>query len=212
MWPGFGGTLYTRDEFEKHVKSLTIGPWVKFIVLHATGIPDLEQWESYPEHQRLVNLQRYYETQLHWRHGPHLFIGPEHICGFSDLTTRGTHCSCWNDRSIGIEMAGNYNLGHDEFDAGDGARVRDNAVFAMAVLYRHLGLRPDPFAEGAHGLHFHSMCKRDGHSQCPGAHVDRAALVVKIEAEMARQAAPTSPTPPPPIRFGPVSSSIRLGP
>ena len=211
MWPGFDGTLYSREQFAAHVASLTIGPYAKFIVMHATGSPTLAQWQATPEHQRIVNLQRYYETALHWQHGPHLFIGPDHICGFSDLRKRGTHCSCWNMSSIGIETAGNWNI--EDFTSGDGAKVRDNFVFAAAVLHLHLGLRPDGYVKGVRGLHLHRECAADGHFQCPhedNAKFDKADIVARILAEMARLgAAGPQPLPdalPAPVKIAPGST------
>ncbi len=185
MWPGFDGTLYTRDQFAAHVASLTIGPYAKFIVMHATGAPTLKQWEETPEAQRVANLQRYYEQNLNWQHGPHLFIGPEHIVGFSDLRVRGTHCSCWNFSSIGIETAGNWNT--EDFNTGDGAKVRDNFVFAAAVLHKHLGLRPEGYVKGVSGLHLHRECAADGHFECPhavGGAFDKDDIVKRILAAM----------------------------
>jgi hypothetical protein len=167
MWPGFDGTIYTRDQFAAHVAGLEIGAYAKFIVMHATGSPTLAQWEAYPEPQRLINLESYYESSLHWQHGPHLFIGPRDICGFSDLRVRGTHCSCWNFVSIGIETAGDWDT--EDFTGGDGAAVIDNFAFAAAALHNKLGIRPDGFALGVRGLHFHRECAADGHFDCPHA-------------------------------------------
>ncbi len=185
MWPGFDGTLYTREQFAAHVAGLTIGPYAKFVVMHATGAPTLKQWQAYPEAQRVANLQRYYEQSLHWQHGPHLFIGPNDIVGFSDLRVRGTHCSCWNFSSIGIETAGDWNV--EDFNSGDGAKVRDNFVFAAAVLHKHLGLRPDGYVKGVSGLHLHRECAADGHFECPhaaNAAFDKDDIVKRILAAM----------------------------
>lgn len=181
-WPGFDGSLYTQEQFAAHVAGITIGPYAKYIVMHATGSPTLKQWEEYPEAQRIVNLQRYYETQLHWLHGPHLFISPTHIIGFSDLRTRGTHASCYNFSSIGIETSGNWNT--EDFNSGDGLKVRDNFVFAAAVLHKHLGLSASPFKEGISGLHLHLMCKADGHFECPKAGFDRDWMADLIDKKM----------------------------
>lgn len=181
-WPGFDGSLYTQEQFSSHVAGLTIGPYAKFIVMHATGSPTLKQWEQYPEQQRIVNLQRYYEMQLHWLHGPHLFISPTHIIGFSDLRTRGTHCSCWNFSSIGIETSGNWNT--EDFNSGDGLKVRDNFVFAAAVLHKALGLTASPYKMGISGLHLHLQCIKDGHLECPKAGFDRDWMADLIDKKM----------------------------
>ncbi len=187
MWAGFDGKRYSREQFVAHVANITIGPYARFIVMHATGAPTLKQWQEFPVPQRIANLQRYYETSLGWSHGPHLFIGPESdgIVGFSDLSIRGTHCSCWNGCSIGIETAGNWNT--EDFNSGDGAAVRDNFVFAAAVLHKHLGLRPDGYIKGVRGLHLHRECAADGHFECPhaiGGNFDKDDIVRRILATM----------------------------
>ena len=196
MWPGFDGTLYTREQFAAHVAGLTIGPYAKFLVMHGTGSPTLAQWKASPEGQRIANLQRYYESNLGWQHGPHLFISPDHIIGFSDLRVRGTHCSCWNFSSIGIETAGNWNI--EDFNSGDGAKVRDNFVFAAAVLHKHLGIRPDGYVKGQRGLHLHRECDADGHFECPhaeGGNFSKADVVDRILKQM-EALGPLTPDPP----------------
>jgi hypothetical protein len=80
------------------------------------------------------------------------------------------HSRCFNATHIGIEMVGDYSA--EEFNSGDGAQVRDNAVFAMAHLYRALGLSPS-------GLVFHKECRRDNHD-CPGRKVDKADMIRRV--------------------------------
>lgn len=167
MWPGFVGQIFTPDQFRAYVAGLLIPPWAKFVTMHGTGSPTLEQWmNGPPEAQRIVNLQRNYE-QLGWTHGPHLFCTPTDIIVFQDLRGRGTHASCWNLDSPGIETTGNWNT--EDFNSGLGAQVRDNFVYAAAVLHNHLGLRPDGYVLGKSGLHLHRDCKKDGHFECPHA-------------------------------------------
>lgn len=224
MWPGFDPTLYTREQYAAHVASLPASAlsWVKFIVLHNTGSPTLEQWldGGVSEAQRLINLERYYDVTEHWHAGPHGFISPTHICGFSDPTKPGVHASCFNSISLGFEMVGDYST--ESFTSGPGSQVRDNAVFALALWHRKLNLRPDGYRYGVCGLHFHHDCLRDHHA-CPGGNVDRADMVARVLAQMGTlggatpQAldgatlgpltrAPAPPSPPPPI-----STYLRLG-
>lgn len=187
MWNNFDGHPYTREAFKARVDLLEWKTWKpSFIMQHATGSPTLSQWvNGGSAAQRIKNLQRFYEVEKHWQHGPHLFIAPDFIWGFSNLLERGTHCSCCNGSSIGIECVGYYSPGHDAWDTGDGAKVRDNFVFAAAVLHNKLGLRPDPLVPWQSGLHQHSMCKADGHSICPGPLVDRNDVARRISAKMA---------------------------
>lgn len=213
MWTGFDPTLYTREQYLSHVNSLPHLPWVRFVVLHNTGSPTLAQWmdAGVSEVQRLINLEHYYEVTEHWHAGPHGFIGPAHICGFADPTKPGVHASCFNSVSLGFEMVGDYST--EAFDAGPGAQVRDNAVFALAAWHRKLGLRPDGYSYGVRGLHLHKDCLRD-HHDCPGKHVDRSDMVTRILAEMDRQGgiAP-APLPPTPASAAPpvLSAYLRKG-
>jgi hypothetical protein len=133
------------------------------------------------EAQRLINLERYYEVVERWHAGPHGFVSPDAICGFSDPTKPGVHASCFNSVSLGFEMVGSYDV--EDFAAGPGALVRDNAVFALALWHKKLGLRPDGFRYGSSGLHFHHDCMRDRHA-CPGSKVDRGDLVARVLMQM----------------------------
>jgi hypothetical protein len=183
MWKGFNPTIYDRADYAAYVGTLPAQPWVKYLVLHNTAAPSLEQWlhGGASEKQRLTNLQSYYENELHWHAGPHAFISPAHICGFSDPTQPGVHASCFNSASLGFEMVGDYDS--ESFTSGPGADVRDNTVFCLATWYKKLGLRPDDYSYGVKGLHFHKDCKPD-HHDCPGKNVDRDDLIQRILAEM----------------------------
>lgn len=174
-WTGFDGRAYTRADFAAHVAATEWRSWKPSgICLHNTAAPRLDQWaESGPNHDaRIRNLQSYYETQLGWHAGPHLFISRNFINGFSDLTRPGVHSRCFNATHIGIECVGDYSV--EEWDFGDGEKVRDNAVFALATLYRALGLDP-------HGLVFHKECALDNHD-CPGRKVIKSDVIARVTA------------------------------
>lgn len=183
-WTGFDGRAYTRVQFAAHVASLRWTDWKPAgITLHNTAAPRLDQWaESGPKHDaRIANLKHYYETQLGWHAGPHLFISRNFINGFSDLTKPGVHSRCYNATHIGIEMVGDYSV--EEFDSGDGAMVRDNAVFALATLFTVLNLDPVFLA-------FHKDCKRDNHD-CPGRKVNKADVIQRVKLAMGQRAPET---------------------
>lgn len=177
MWSNFDGTAYTREEFAAHVAGVKWTTWKpKGITLHNTAAPTLAQWaESGPAHDaRIRNLQHYYETELGWHSGPHLFISRNYINGFSNLLAKGVHSRCFNATHIGIEMVGDYD--REPFNDGDGAKVRDNAVFAMAVLFRAIGVAPEM-------LTFHRECKQDNHA-CPGRLVVKADVITRVKAQI----------------------------
>ncbi len=182
-WLGFDPKGYSQDDWWTHVQSIKPGDmtWHPVgIVLHATGLPTLGQWVEFgPQHDaRLHNLEAYYQS-MGWQHGPHAFVSRNYINGFSALTSRGTHCSCANQTHFGIEQAGNFNRGHDDYNSGDGARVKANAVWAMATLCKHFAIDPDK------GIVPHAYCAHDGHFSCPGNLVSMPEMIAKVKATMA---------------------------
>jgi hypothetical protein len=62
-------------------------------------------WSAEKRQQYILNMQPYYE-KMGWLGGPHFFVPPQDdICafGFNNLMSAGTHASCFNKVSIGIE-------------------------------------------------------------------------------------------------------------
>lgn len=178
---------FTPGEFKTYVAGLKWAPWrPQFIVLHNTAEPNLAQWAHFglgrqAGEKRIRNLNHYYGHELGWSSGPHLFVAPDLIWVACDLTARGVHASCYNNVSIGVEMVGDYS--REAFDAGDGARVRNNAVAALAILHKALGIEPAT-------LHFHKECLRDRHD-CPGHNVDKQ----DVNRRVRNWSAPTPATP-----------------
>jgi hypothetical protein len=206
--PQYRGKVYTRQTFLERVAALK---WQKgwrpsYIVQHSTGAPTLSDVMKDPNNHlsRLLNMELDYERRLHWTHTPHLFIFPPYpgqddglILEMNDLEVRGTHSSCDNANSIGVEHVGYYSPGHDDWSSGTGAKVRDLGVFAMAALYKQMGIDPgEPLVLHQKGHHFHCMCKADGHSICPGPEIDRDDIVKRLLAEIAAQKTPVSTAPP----------------
>jgi hypothetical protein len=178
MWANFDGKAYTRAEFAAHVADLRWTDWKPSgVTLHNTAGPTLAQWaESGPNHDaRIRNLESYYEQQLGWHSGPHLFISRNFINGFANILLPGVHASCFNRTHIGVEMVGDFNA--EEFESGDGALVRDNAIFAVATLMKKLGLDPKT------DLNFHVQCAHDNHD-CPGKKVNRPLMIQRVAAAM----------------------------
>jgi hypothetical protein len=171
---------FTAAEFATFVAGLHWAAWrPKYLVLHNTGMPNLRQWahgntgKDY-ERRRILNLNHYYKEQG-WHSGPHLFVSPSLIWNACDLGADGVHASCFNRESLGLEMVGDY--GVEDFSSGDGAKVRDLTVQALAILHRALNISPDT-------LKFHKECLRD-HHDCPGKHVDKADIIARVKKAMA---------------------------
>lgn len=200
-WPNFDGKPYTRDALAARIASLNFNNWRRkdgsrgrpqFITLHNTSTPDIGLWLSWSPEKRasyINNIDDWY-ARKGWKAGPHFFVPPTTdpvVFGFSDPQTCGTHCSCFNSDSIGIEMVGEFN--REPFDSGPGAIVRDNAVYLMALLHRKIGMSPDT-------IRFHVECKADNHD-CPGRFVQKGDVIARVKAAMADLAAsPTAPSRP----------------
>ena len=138
-----------------------------------------------------------------WHAGPHLVVCPDYVWALCDLTQPGVSASCWNSETFGIEMVGNYEVGGDVFESGEGARVRDNAAAVIAALADGF-LWGDlaNYESGVRGLHFHRECVRDHHA-CPGSRVSKADMLSRIaacrsqrsESQAAASVAPTAAPP-----------------
>lgn len=188
VWANFDPKAFTQPEFGALVAKLQWNAWAPAgIVLHNTSAPTLAQWaESGPNHDaRLRNLQSYYEG-LGWHAGPHLFVSRDYINTFANILLPGVHSRCYNSTHLGVEMVGDYDT--EEFESGDGALVRANAVFAVATLFRAIGVTPT-----LETLRFHRECLVDNHA-CPGKKVDKQAFLDRV---LKVTGASPKPAPPP---------------
>ena len=178
MWNNFEGLARTREQTLERINTLQWTDWrPQGITLHNTAAPTLEQWaETGPRHDaRIRNLQSYYENDKGWHAGPHWFVSRNWINWFSDPLRPGVHSRCFNATRFGIEMVGDYD--QEEFNSGDGALVRDNAIFLIAALNLKFGFDPND-------LKFHVECKKDNHD-CPGKKVVKAEVISRVRAMMA---------------------------
>lgn len=188
MWEDFSGKAYTREGFAARVATTTWTKWKPIgIVLHNTAAPTLAQWAEQGEKHdaRIRNLQAYYEG-MGWHGGPHWFISRNWINEFSNPLRQGTHSPSFNKTHFGIEMVGDYDT--EPFDTGDGALVRDNAVFVMATLCRKFGWDP------AKVIKLHKEDPKTTH-ECPGKRVNKSNVITAVKYEMARQAGMDVPEP-----------------
>jgi hypothetical protein len=175
---------YDNAGFKEMVDALHLPLWKpKYIVLHNTGAPSLKQFHTgrTSEEARIKNIVAYWRSK-HWHSGAHLIVTSNNIWVVCELTQDGVHCSCANSASIGIEMVGDYSV--ESFDDGEGATVRDKTVYAMAILHKKLATTPRPLKLWKAGLHFHRQCTAD-HHDCPGANVNTADVVKRVEDAMA---------------------------
>lgn len=149
-----------------------------FIVLHNTGTPTLVRWRQTDELDRQKNLEHYYRDQQGWEGGPHFFVSPTRILQGTPANLPGRHSPSWNHCTIGIEMAGDYDV--EPFDPD----VKRNAVVLMAMLHSQLGLDPADYKLGVRGLHFHKEDVKTQHKRCPGKNVDKPSLIKAVLFQM----------------------------
>lgn len=186
-WNDFVGRAMTRAQFAAYVASLTWSAWKPLgIVLHNTASPTLAQWaESGPAHEaRIRNLKNYYQNERRWHGGPHLFVSRDFINVFDGLLEPGTHSPSFNRTHLGLEMVGDFD--REPFNSGDGAKVRDNAVFAMAVLCLKHGFNPDK------DIRLHKEDPLTDHA-CPGKFVAKSDIIARVKTEMLRQTGKPAP-------------------
>ena len=171
MWKPIDGNLYTPEAFDAHARSVNLKGWKpRFVVLHNTSLPSLAQWPSTPWKARVQNLVDYYKGQ-HWSAGPHLFVSPDGIIGFTPLNNMGVHSPSWNSCSWGVEMVGEYMT--EDPSSGSGLKVYNFAVSAVASMCDVLGV-------GSDTIKFHREDPKTTHKQCPGDRIVKAKFLTDV--------------------------------
>jgi hypothetical protein len=204
-WKGIVNRGFTLPEFRLYLQTLEFRNWKpSFMVLHNTAAPTLKQWNSYPEAQRILNLQSYYKD-LGWSSGPHAFIDNNTIWLFTPLTTPGTHTPSWNGTALGIELVGDY--AREDADRGDGYDAKMLCVAFFGELHKKLGLNPET-------IRLHKEDPRTTHD-CPGGDIRKEDFIRLVQEYMGeagehpRNALPVEVAPhPPPSKEGTVAASV----
>ena len=173
MWPAVKRG-FSQEGFRRYVEPLVWNKWrpSKF-VWHNTAAPTLAQWVTsgekdrakgqLPGTTRINNLETYFRVNNHWSGCPHLFIAPDLIWVMNPLTAPGVHSPSYNSTAIGIEMIGDFSVEDDE--AGLGLLVKQNTIFATAILCAELGIEPNVF-----NILLHKEDRRTTHD-CPGKNI-----------------------------------------
>lgn len=176
-WKPIVGQNYSAAEFDTYCHGLTWQAWrPSFIALHNTAVPSLAQRPNGFNRTHIKNLADYYKGKG-WSAGPHLFIDDKQIWVFTPLTMSGVHSPSWNKIALGVEMLGDYAT--EAFDSGRGAKVRDNAVAAVATLSAVLGLDPDT-------MRLHKEDPATDHN-CPGKNVSKAEFIQRVKELIAER-------------------------
>ena len=177
-WKGIVAISHSADTFDSYAHALTWSGWrPSFIVLHNTAVPTLAQRPNGLTRQHILNLEKFFRDEQHWKAGPHLFIDDKQIWVFTPLTVSGVHSPSWNKTAFGLEMLGNYD--GEAFDSGRGLKVRKNAVAAMATLSAILGLDPTT-------MKLHREDPETTHA-CPGSKVKKLEVIQDVQELMAER-------------------------
>ncbi len=176
------GRFFTPDEFLKYVKTEVVPALKKsgwkptFITLHNTAKPTIAQRPNGFSPSNMDGLAKYYGVVQGWWSGPHLFVDQNGIWVFSHLDKSGTHSPCYNAKSWGIEQLGDFST--EIYDTGAGAKIRDNAMAAVAILSLAGNITAGPKNKN-NPFRFHKEDTCTTH-HCPGDHCDKNEIVSMI--------------------------------
>jgi hypothetical protein len=143
-------------------------PGLRLVALHNSDLPDITMTDHTPGgyDQRQRNVSTTYK-KARWRGGPAFNVYPDGTTrGGTPWGVYGVHSPSWNDYGIGIEMMADFDLGHDDDDAGKGLVEKNTACeLAAAILFHHhLPVTRDT-------LKLHKQDKATDHD-CPGADIE----------------------------------------
>lgn len=133
----------------------------KTVILHNTKIPSLWQRPNGFQVDHIENLYLYYFNEKGWSGCPHFFVDDRCVHSLFPVSRPGVHCVGWNDRSIGIEVLGDYDK--EDPENGRGLGCWQNAAQLLYLLRSWFpGI----------GWMFHR--EADTSRNCPGQRVTRA--------------------------------------
>lgn len=194
MWPAVKRE-YSQENFRRRVGDLSWPKWrPSKIVWHNTAAPTLAQWIKsadedranglVPGISRIRSLEQFFRDNNHWSGCPHLFIANDFIWEMNPLDAPGVHTPSWNGTSIGIETIGDWDIEND--DTGEGLKVKQNTIFATAILCAAIGLEPtsgevDHNHNTSGTIFLHKQDWKTTHD-CPGAHmaIEKAAMIAEV--------------------------------
>jgi hypothetical protein len=169
----FIGKRFTPQEFVQYLAGTNFTSFKPTsVTLHHTASPSLAMRPKGLSDQHLQNLLDYYQNQMGWSGGPHLFIDdkPNGIIVFQRLDRQGVHAKSFNSTSWGIEMLGDFDS--EPFDSGRGATVRDMSMLALAAMCKRLGV-------AAETIKFHRDDPKTNKT-CPGTKVLKQDVISRV--------------------------------
>jgi hypothetical protein len=160
------GKVWTPASLGEELSQRQRPSWCDGVTFHHTAVPSLAQRPLGFKLQHLQNLQHYYQAEKGWSAGPHLFVDEDQLWGMTPFDQTGVHAKAFNNRTIGIEVLGNYDI--EDAQSGRGLVCWKNAVAAAHVLLIWLGKSPTE-----QSITFHRE-DPEAHKTCPGNGVTKS--------------------------------------
>ncbi len=150
------------QEFRDYISNYNFGSQpANKLVIHHTWRPTKDKWGGAVSIQ---GLKRYYEGKG-WPAGPHIFVADDGIWLFSPMREDGIHAAELNNRSIGIEVVGDYD--NERWNG----RTKENALGTIKLLMSQLKIE-------SQNVFFH----RDVSSKtCPGKDITKEWLFSELD-------------------------------
>lgn len=167
------GRVWTTPELRTYLETIEPPVWCTAITFHHTGIPSLQMRPQGLLEHHMRNTQHYYQNELGWSAGPHLFIDDDQCWGMCDFRRTGVHARSFNANAIGIEVLGNYN--EEAPNSGRGLACWHTAFAAGRHLLRWLGLEAN-----ATTVRFHRDDPRTTKT-CPGSKVEKSWVLENLQ-------------------------------
>lgn len=161
--------VWTDTSLEEYLSNVKAPDWAKKICLHHTASPSLSQRPKGFTMQHIENIKDFYEKDLKWNRGPHLFVDEDQLFGMTPFTEKGIHAPSFNSNAIGIEVLGDYDS--EDPKSGRGLQCWQNAAKAIVVLAKWLNI---PLNSDT--IVFHRECavtQRTTKKSCPGTKISK---------------------------------------
>jgi N-acetylmuramoyl-L-alanine amidase CwlA len=161
--------VWTPDTLSLYLSKIKAPEWATKICIHHTASPSLAQRPKGFTMQHIENIKSFYENDLKWNRGPHLFVDEDQLFGMTPFTEKGIHAPSFNSNAIGIEVLGDYDS--EDPKSGRGLQCWENTAASVRVLIKWLNI---PINDET--IVFHRECavtKRTTKKSCPGTKISK---------------------------------------
>jgi hypothetical protein len=158
------GKVWSPSSLEDYLAGIQPPSWIKAVCLHHTAAPSLVQRPKGFQAQHIINMRDFYQSKG-WHSGPHFFTDEDQIWGMSPVDEPGVHAVSFNNKSIGIEVLGNYDV--EPQDKGRGLECWKTTTDATRIILKWLNLKPSVST-----VLFHRDDTKTSKS-CPGTRVQK---------------------------------------